>query len=420
MSVSRDVVITGLGVVSPIGIGKDAFWTSLAEQRSGVRRLDLFVACGRPTPIGGSVADFEPKKHVRARKSLKVMSRDIQLGFSASDQACMDAGAGVKPFDPERTGVVFGADMMAVELDELITSYKTCMPDGKFLFDLWGEGMKTLYPLWMLKYLPNMSACHVGIIQDLRGPNNTMVLGEVSSLAAITEAVRVIERGMADTMLAGGVGSKIQPMVWVHQQALEFSNHAGEPSGACRPFDRDRDGMVNGEGAAAFVLQSRASAAARGDKALARVLGFASAFEPQRAGQPLRGDSIRAALRQVLQRTGLKPADVGHVNAHGMSTILDDQIEAQAIADVLGDVPVTAPKSFFGDLGAGSGAVEMAASVLALQKGQVPPTLNYENPDPRCPVNVIRGASIKEDKGVCLVMNHSRLGQAVVVALAKE
>jgi len=361
-----------------------------------------------------------PKKHVRARKNLKVMSRDIQLGFAAADQACLDAGTDQQPLDPERTGVVFGADMIALELDELVSSYKTCTPDGRFLFDRWGEGMKSLYPLWMLKYLPNMSACHVGIMQDLRGPNNTMVLGEVASLAAITEAVRVIERGMADIMLAGGVGCKVQPMVWVHQQALPFSNRGDEPARACRPFDRDRDGIVNGEGAATFVLQSRESAASRGAKPLARILAFATAFEPCRNGLTLQGNSIRSALRQVLSRAGLKPSDIGHVNAHGMSTIPDDRIEAQAIADVLGDVPVTAPKSYFGDLGAGSGAVEMAASVLALQHGQVPPTLNYENPDPECPVNVVHGEPIPEDKGVCLVMNHSRFGQAVVIALAKE
>jgi 3-oxoacyl-[acyl-carrier-protein] synthase II len=335
--------------------------------------------------------------------------------------ACIDAGLRETSLDPERLGVLLGADMIPCDLDELIGTYRNCIVDGQFDFHRWGHAFPAdLFPLWMLKYLPNMPACHVGIMQDLRGPNNTMVLGEVSSLAAITEAARVIERGMADVMLAGGVGCKIQPMVWIHQQALAFSNRGGDPARACRPFDRDRDGIVNGEGAAAFVLQSRESAAARGAKPIARILAFATAFEPRRNAQALQGESIRSALRQVLSRAGLKPGDVGHVNAHGMSTIPDDRIEAQAIADVLGDVPVLAPKSYFGDLGAGSGAVEMAASVLALQHGRVPSTLNYENPDPQCPVNVIRGEPIREDKGVCLVMNHSRLGQAVVVALAKE
>jgi 3-oxoacyl-[acyl-carrier-protein] synthase II len=409
-----------MGIVSPIGIGPERFWESLCAGRSGVRRSELFAACGRPA-LGADVSDFDPKKMVKPRKSLKVMSRDIQFGFTAADQACAAAQLKQHPVDPERAGVVFGADMIACEVGELVAPYRVCLEEGQFQMRNWGSrAMAELFPLWMLKYLPNMPACHIGIFHDLRGPTNALVLGEVSSLAAVAEAARVIRRGQADAMVAGGVGACVQPMIWTHQQALEFSQRADDPAAACRPFDAGRDGMVNGEGAAAFVLETRASAQARGAKVLARVVATASAFEPRPSGQPLQGQAIRHAIHAALEQAGLRPSDVGHVNAHGISTRHDDRIEAQAIRDVLGDVPVTAPKSFFGNLGAGSGAVEMAASLLAFEHGQVPPTLNYETPDPQCPVNVVHGHPLPMTNRTAVVLNHSRLGQSVAVVLAGE
>jgi 3-oxoacyl-[acyl-carrier-protein] synthase II len=263
-----------------------------------------------------------------------------------------------------------------------------------------------------------MPACHIGIAQDARGPNNTITLGDVSTLWAISEAARAIDRGQADAMIAGGVGARVQPMIWAHEQALQFSRRSDDPAGACRPFDAQRDGMVNGEGSAAFLLESRQSAEARGAKPLARVVAIATTFEPRPDRSPPQGEAIRAAIRQALERAGLEPRHIGHVNAHGMSTTLDDRIEAQAIRAVLGDVPVTAPKSYFGNLGAGGGAVEMAASLLALEHGLVPPTLNYEQPDPECPVNVVHGRPLAADQRTALILNHSRVGQSVAVVLA--
>lgn len=421
MTRNREIVITALGVVSPIGIGAEAFWDALMTGRSGVRRLEQFAEITHRAPIAGEVADFEPKKHVRVRKSLKVMSRDIQIGFAAADQACQSQRSASAPFDPERTGVVYGADMIPLDLEELESTCRACIVDGQFQHDLWGQtAMKELYPLWMLKYLPNMSACHIGIALDLRGPNNSLLLEEVSSLAALCEAARVIDRGQADVMITGGASSRLQAMSWVHEQGLQYSRRGDDPAAACRPFDRGRDGQVNGEGAAAFVLQTRASAEARGQRPLARVLGFAETFEPVPKDRLIQGDAIRRAIRQTLERSGLRPADVGHVNAHGMSSDWDDQVEARAIRDTLGDVPVTAPKSYFGNLAAAGGAVEMAVSLLAFQHGQVPATLNYEEPDPACPVNVVRGQPLRTDNPVCLVLNHSRQGRAVAVALRKD
>ncbi|MHC4406575.1 MAG: beta-ketoacyl-[acyl-carrier-protein] synthase family protein [Planctomycetota bacterium] len=416
MAQAREVVITGVGVVSPIGIGHEPFWASLCEGRSGITALDLFNGEDLPVTFGGPVVDLHAERHVRPRKSLKVMSREIRLAYVAADLACGHAELESGGMDPERLGVAFGADLLPCDLSEMISAYRQCIVDGRFDFNLWGKrAMAEMHPLWMLKYLPNMPACHIGIARDARGPNNSLTLREVSSLSAMGEAAQVILRGQADAMIAGGTSSRLHPGVWSRHKLYHPSQRGDDPTRACRPFDADRDGMVHGEGAAAFVLEERQHALARGAKPLARVAGFASAFEPRRRGQALRGDSIRAAIRRVLHHAGLQATDVGHVNAHGVSTRFDDELEAQAVHDTLGDVSVTAPKSYFGNAAAGSGALEAAVSVLALHHGLVPATLNYERPDPACPVNVIRGRLMEVTSRTALALNHSPQGQAVAM-----
>jgi 3-oxoacyl-[acyl-carrier-protein] synthase II len=418
---TREIVITGIGIISPIGIGNEPFWGSLCAGRSGVRRLASFKGSDLPTPLGAEVADFEPQEFVRPRKALKVMSRDIQLAFAAAELATSQAGIKPGNIDPERLGIVFGADLIACELNEMINAYRACIVEGKFEFPRWGQqALAELYPLWMLKYLPNMPACHIGIAHDARGPNNSLTLAEVSSLSAITEAVRVIQRGQADAMIAGGTSSRNHPTIWVRRGAYQLSQRVEAPEAACRPFDADRDGMVHGEGAAAFLLEAREHAEARGATILARILGFAHAFEPRRPGRPLQGAAMRAAIRQALRDAQLPSSAVGHVNADGLSTTLDDQLEAQAIHETLGDVPTIAPKSFFGNLSAGAGAVELAASLLAFQKGCLPPTLNYCRPDPQCPVNVVHGQPAPLGSPVALKLNHSRVGQSVAILFAAD
>ncbi|MBU4271479.1 MAG: beta-ketoacyl-[acyl-carrier-protein] synthase family protein [Planctomycetes bacterium] len=417
MSLRQEIVVTGVGVVSPIGIGKVPFWTSLVEGRSGIRRLDLHHDPTLSPPIGGAVADFDPKQYVRPRKSLKVMSRDIQLAFAAADLACVDADLREKPVAPERLGVVFGAGIIPCELDELMGAYCDCIVGGKFDYSRWGQAaMAELFPLWILKYLPNMPACHIGIGQDARGPNNSITLGDVSSLSALAEAARVLERGQADAVIAGGVGAKLHPAAWMRGLNGELSRRGDEPGAASRPFDAARDGLVNGEGSGALVLETRAHAQSRGEPPLARVLGHAVVFEPP-GGKAAVGESIRRAILTALRDAEITPGEVGFVAAHGLSTVDDDRIEAQAIRSALGDVPVTAPKSYFGHLGPAAGALEAAMSVLALHAGLIPPTLNYERPDPQCPVNVVHGRPAPLERPTAMVLAHSHHGQAVAVVL---
>jgi 3-oxoacyl-[acyl-carrier-protein] synthase II len=418
MSSENEVVITGLGVVSPVGIGVEAFWRAMLEMRSGVRPLAQFDPAAVPLKIAAEVVGFDPKEFVKPRKSLKVMTRDIQFGVTAAGMACDSAGLESGAVDPERMGVVFGADMMQCEPADVAAAFRGCLVEGKFDFARWGTAaFEQIYPLWMLKYLPNMPACHIAIAHDARGPNNSIALGDVSSLLAIAEAVRVIRRGQADVMVTGGTCSRIHPTTWVRHCIGEFSRRTDDPAAASRPFDSDRDGAVHGEGAAAFIVERRGFAEARGARILATVAGYASTFESRDNGKPYRGDSVRYSIRQSLRSADLAGGDVGHVNAHGLSTRRDDAAEAQAIRAELGDVPVTAPKSVFGNLGAGGGAVEMVASVLALCEGTVPATLNYEREDETCPVHVVRDRPLTGAKPSALLLNQASTGQAAALVL---
>lgn len=421
MKTARDVVITGMGIISPIGIGREPFWDALGAGRSGVRALDCFAGSDLPAPLGAEIPNFEPQQFIRPRKALKVMSRDIQLAFAAAEQACADAQLEAHPIPPERLGVIFGADLIPAELGDIEAAYRGCIEEGRFNFSRWGvRAMSDIFPLWMLKYLPNMPACHIGIARDARGPNNSLVLGDVSGLAALAEAATVIARGQADAMIAGGASAPLTPLVWLRHRSRQVSQRVDQPSAASRPFDAQRDGLVYGEGAAAYVLESRQQAEARGAKILAQIRSHASRFEPRRQGQPLQGTAIRAAIEAALRGANLRPEEIGHVNAHGSSTTDEDRLEAQAIRATLGDVPVTAPKSYFGCLGAASGAVELAVSLLALERGSVPPTLNYEHPDPECPIRVIHGGPHPLGSPRALVHNQSPVGQSVALVLSRD
>lgn len=419
MGSHTDIVVSGIGVASPIGIGCDDFWRSLEQGASGIRPIDLFDASALSVRFGGQITDFDPKLFVRPRKSLKVMSREMQLGFAAADLAMTDAGLVASALEPERFGVVFGADMIYADLEDLESTYRRAGVAGRFDFPRWSEAIhEEVHPLWLLKHLPNMAASHVAIAQDARGPNNTIVLGDVSALLAIVEAASVIRRGWADVMLAGGAGCRLHPAALVARGDALLSHRTDDCRRACRPFERRRDGLVNGEGAGVLVLESRAHAERRGARIRGRILGWASRCEPRARLDGLTGRSLRQAVAAACTAAGLRPGDVGHVNAHGTGTIDMDRVEAVALRAELGHVPVTAPKSLVGHLGAAGGAVELAASILGIERGLVPATLNYEEPDPECPVNVVHGAPLAGRPPTAVAVSLCSTGQAVAVVVA--
>jgi 3-oxoacyl-[acyl-carrier-protein] synthase II len=438
MNSPNEIVITGVGVVCPIGVGVEEFWASLTRGLSGVGRISLYDPSPFPVRIAGEVTGFEPKKFVRPRKSLKVMTREIQMAFASAVMAAEQAGIERGTIASPRMGVCFGAEIISTECEGLVDATAGCLENGRFQLDRWGpRAMSDIYPLWMLKYLPNMAACHIGIALDAQGPNNTISQDDVSSLLAISESVNCIQRGGADVMIAGGASSRCDSSKFLWrgfdrmsqwrrkgQQSLSdavapLAEYNDDPTRACRPFDRDRVGAVAGEGAGALVLESREHAEGRGAKPLARILGFASGFEPPKNGAPRQGTAMRHVIRQALANSDVSPSDIGHVNANGLSEIEDDALEAQAIRDTLGDVPVTAIKSYMGNLGSAGGTVEMAASILAINEGVVPTTLNYDIPDANCPIDVIHGQPRAIDKPAALILSQYVSGHACAMVIAK-
>ncbi len=415
-SAVSDVVITGMGIVSPIGVGADAVWASLENGLSGVRRNPDLAAAGYPTPIFGEVVGFDAKEYVKPRKALKVMARETQLGFAAAEMAWADARLAAASLDPERIGVTTGSNMFCPELGELEAGCRASdSGGGRFDFTRWGNvGLRETPPLWLLKYLPNMLPAHISITHDCRGPSNSVVAGETSGLLAIIESVDVISRGHADVMITGGASSTIAMMDLVWHAGARLSRRVDEPSRASRPFDADRDGWVGAEGAAIFVLESHAHAEARGAAPLARIAGFGRRYEPSPGMHNPTGRAIRQAIDAALAMAGAAPKSIGHVGAHGLSTELDDRIEAQAIQATLGNVPVTAPKSYFGNIGPAGGALELAVTLLGLQRGLIPPTLNYDAPDPKCPVNLVTEPT-PITRSTALAISHRTTGQAVAL-----
>lgn len=407
MSTVRRVVITGLGVISPLGQTVEAFWEALQAGRSGITPLAGLPAEVLGVWCGGEIHDFTgriedfgalDKDQSRAiRKGIKLMSREIQMGVAAAQRALNDAGYHPGDGAPERGGVVFGSDYILSGPDEFLSAMAGCLDErGEFEFPRWaGKGIPEITPLWLLKYLPNMPASHIAIYNDLRGPSNSLTVREASSNLAIGEAAALIERGLADMMVAGATGTRVHPLRTLHV-VLQEEVAAGkdDPARACRPFDLHRAGMVLAEGAGAVVLESLESARRRGATILGEVLGSgSSAFLDRRGVADLRA-AAASAMRQSLRQAELSPAQVGHVHAHAIATRRGDVEESAAIHEVFSSrsapVPVTALKSYCGNVGAACGVLEVIASLLACRRGTLFPVLNYETPDPECPIHVVR------------------------------
>ena len=272
-STQRRVVITGMGVISPLGNSNQALWESLAAGRSGVGPLTILPPGTLPVSVAaeagefqGTIDEFGPlekgqKKAIR--KGLKVMCRECLMALGAAQRALQDAGLTPGAFDPCRAGINFGSDYMLTLPDEFTEGILQCLSDdGQFEFSRWApQGMPKMSPLWLLKYLPNMPASHIAIYNDLRGPNNSLTHREASSNLAVAEAFQTICRGQADIMLAGATGTRLHPMKLVHAvQQEQVASGDGDPAHASRPFDRRRTGMVLGEGAGAVVLEDLRSA----------------------------------------------------------------------------------------------------------------------------------------------------------------
>ena len=350
------------------------------------------------------------------------------MAVAAAQRALHDAGGPAAHHAPERFGCVFGSDYMLTLPEDFTAGIAACRAaDGSFDFDRWaGDGMPKLNPLWLLKYLPNMPASHIAIFNDLRGPSNSLTAREASGHLAIAEACVTIQRGMADIMVAGATGTRVHPMKTVHalqsEQVAVDGPAAADPATWSRPFDRDRRGMVLGEGAGVLILEERSAAERRGARIYAEVIGHGAATAVDRGGVGRRRDSLGRAVAGAVARSGIDASSLGHIHAQGLSTANGDREEAAALGDTLGEaarsVPTVAAKSHFGNLGAGSGVVESVASILALERGELFPLLNHQTPDDGCPIRPGRGG---EPAGDCFVSAAvTPLGQAGAVVFCRR
>ncbi|SFI07677.1 beta-ketoacyl-[acyl-carrier-protein] synthase family protein [Planctomicrobium piriforme] len=416
------VVITGVGVVSPVGIGQSAFWSNMTAGRSGITPLSAFPSQNLPCKLAAEIRDFDPLQYIHERKFLKVMSRDIQLGVSAATLAMQDAGLVNGDVNPDRLGVEFGAGHISFTPDELADAAR--LMEGlteSEISNRWGPtAIGKIAPLWLLKQCPNMPACHVAIEHGARGPNNTITSADASALLALQESMRCINRGHADVMIVGACSSNINPVDIARISLVDTLSPQNDPEQGCRPFDRDRDGSIVGEGSAVFIVERYSHAVARGAEIYCEVLGVGAGCDGRGDENVAGGRGLSSAMGAALRQANVSPRELGHINAHGKSTRNDDWVEARAYHHSFGDdthrIPVVALKSYFGNFDAGSGAVELAGSILSLKHGELPATLNYKHPDPLCRLNVSRDPQ-RLRSSIAMTVNRTSMGQSAAAIL---
>ncbi len=400
---SQRVVITGLGIISPIGNDLETAWNNLSQGHSGIAPVDRLPTDDLPFRSGGEVKDFTgsiddygplDKKLQRAiKKNMKVMCREIEMGVAAAQKALVHSGLG-SDRDPDRCGCLFGCDYILTRPEEYADGLRNCLElAGKFDMADWPtRGLPKVNPLWLLKYLPNMPNSHVAIYNDFRGPNNSLTVREASMNLSVAEAADIIRRDAADVMLVGATGSRLHPLRTAHVALIDrLASERAEPAEMSRPFDESCDGMVLGEGAGAVMLESLEHAQARGAKIWGEVIGHGAAMvgplSPAQGKRDYLRISVQAALSAAIRSAAQRMPEAWHLHAQGLSSPEPDASEALAIGDVLSQVdqpiPVTAAKSYFGNLGAGGAAVELICSLLALEHGPLFPIRNLNSPNPQ-------------------------------------
>ncbi len=395
----RRVVVTGVGVVAPNGLGKEAFWSACLNGKSGVGPIRSFDTSKLPVRVAGEVEEFDlspflPSVH---RKSLKIMGRGARFGVAAAGLAVQDSGLDLSRENPERVGVVMGAGLVPMDLPDIAPLVASALNgDGQVHLDRLGQtGKDALFPLWLLKHLPNMTAAHISLIHGAQGPNSTIVTACAAGTQAVGEGFRLIAREDADIVLAGGADSRLDPLLILAYSVLgALSPAQRSPEEVSRPFDGQRDGFVLGEGAGVLVLEELEHAKQRGAVIYAEVLGLGTSFDAYAVTKPdpeARGAA--RAIRWALREARVDAGDIDYINAHGTSTRLNDLMETVAVKRVFGTraqrLPLSSIKSMVGHLIGAAGAVEAAALALTLHDGVLPPTINQTHPDPSCDLDYV-------------------------------
>lgn len=378
----RKVVVTGVGPIASIGKDKDTFWKSLIEGKSGVSRIERFDPTDFASQIAGEIKDFDAEVYIE-KKEARRMDRFCQFAVAASQLAVQDADIDFTKINLDRAGVFLGTGIGGIE---------TLEEQHKVLLN---KSPKRVSPFFIPMMIANIGAGNISMIFGLKGPNLTIVTACASSTNSIGEAFKIIQRGDADVILAGGAEAPITPMAvagFCSMKALSTRND--EPEKASRPFDKCRDGFVIGEGAGMVVLEALEHAQKRGAKIYCEVVGYGTTADAYHLTQPAPGgEGAAKSMAMAIHDAGIKPEDINYINAHGTSTPYNDKFETMAIKSVFGDyaykLPISSTKSMLGHLLGASGAIEFVATALAVKTGIVPPTINLDEPDPECDLDYV-------------------------------
>ncbi len=378
----RRVVVTGLGAITPLGNGVQTTWKGLTSAQSGIGPITLFDPEPFAVKIGGEIRGFDPLDWID-RKDARRMDRNVQFAVAAARQAVADARVSIDSTNADATGVIIGS---------AIGGIKTMLDQQKLLDE---RGPNRLSPFFLQNLIPDTASGQVAISLGAKGPNMAVVSACATGGHALGEAFETIRRGDADVILAGGTEAALVPLVlagFIVMRALSPGD--GDPTRACRPFDRTRQGFVMSEGAAILVLEELEHALARDAQIYAEMVGYGSTNDAFDLAAPAdRGEGIARAMCRALHKANLRPQDVAYINAHGTGTPLNDKVETAAIKTVFGDhayrLAVSSTKSMTGHMMGAAGAIEAMSCVLAIKTGILPPTINYENPDPDCDLDYV-------------------------------
>jgi 3-oxoacyl-[acyl-carrier-protein] synthase II len=391
----RRVVVTGIGVISALGTGVEKNWNALLQGKSGVDRITRFDASELPTQIAGEVKDFNAEEFID-KKEIKKMDLFIQYALAAAEMAMQDSALVINEENAERVGVLVGSGLGGLPT---IEKYHDALAEG---------GYKKVSPFFIPMLIINLAPGQISIRYGAKGPNFSVVSACAAGTHAIGEAYHVIRRGDADAMITGGAESTITPLSIAGFNAMKaLSTRNDDPQGASRPFDKDRDGFVMGEGAGILVLEEYEAAKARGAKIYAEVVGYGLSGDAYHLTAPApEGEGAARCMKMALKSARLNPEEVDYINAHGTSTPFNDYYETLAIKSALGahsrKVMVSSTKGMTGHALGAAGGIEAVFSLLAMERGVVPPTINYQTPDPDCDLDYVPNAARQAQVNVAL------------------
>jgi 3-oxoacyl-[acyl-carrier-protein] synthase II len=405
----RRVLVTGIGPVTPVGTGREAFWTALISGRTGIRRIERFDPSDLPVQIGGEVPEFDPAEYL-GPKETKRTDRAVHLAVAAAKLAWADAGE--PSVDHARTGVMFSTGIGGIE--SMLRQHEVFL----------SRGADRVSPFMVPMLMPNAAAGHVAMHFGFTGPNACITTACAAGAHAVGEAYRVIRDGLADVCIAGGTEASLIPFCIAGFAQMQALSRNPDPARASRPFDRDRDGFVLAEGAGALILEEASRAEARGARVYAEVAGYGASADAHHITAPEpEGMGAIQAMQAALEDADESPDAVQYINAHGTSTQLNDAAETKAIKKALGDhayrVAVSSTKSMTGHMLGAAGAVEGAVASLAVHEGLIPPTVNHENPDDDCDLDYVPGSARQADVQLALSNSFGFGGQNASLAFRR-